>query len=97
MDFEKMNLFAAVEHTDDNKDLEPDLMDMSEQQMMDYMVMAITRELKTAKAFKGGYVLNQLLCDDSRMTHVVNFSEMMRNFLRLRIFLSWIEIFCIIG
>lgn len=73
MDFEKMNLFAAVEHTDDNKDLEPDFMDMSEQQMMDYMVMVITRELKTAKAFKGGYVLNQLLGTDS-MTHDVDFS-----------------------
>ena len=48
--------------------------DASEREMLDYMVLVLTRRLQKPKAFKGGYLLNQLLGRQSRMTHDVDFS-----------------------
>lgn len=70
----RMTLFDSVEHNDDNSSKIKAVSDMSEREMLDYIVMVMSRQLETEKAFKGGYLLNQLLDRDSRMTHDVDFS-----------------------
>lgn len=74
---EEMNLFGSVEHNDDNSDKWQDLPENpTNQDMLDYMALVIARSLDCHKAFKGGYMLNQLLSDYSRMTHDIDFSIM---------------------
>lgn len=70
---EYMNCFSGVNHTDKNEDLPALVGNESDNELLDYMVLAITRRLHTHKAFKGGYMLNQLLEGESRMTHDVDF------------------------
>ncbi|MCM1172519.1 MAG: nucleotidyl transferase AbiEii/AbiGii toxin family protein [Clostridium sp.] len=72
---EEMNLFGSVEHNDDNTDKWVELPDNpTNQDMLDYMVLVIARYVSCDKAFKGGYMLNQLLPSESRMTHDADFS-----------------------
>lgn len=74
---EEMNIFGSVEHNDDNSDRWPDLRENpTNQDMLDYMALVTARFLNCQKAFKGGYMLNQLLGEDSRMTHDIDFSIM---------------------
>lgn len=42
-------------------------------ELLDQMVLMLSQDIECEKAFKGGYMLNQLL-DNSRMTHDVDFS-----------------------
>lgn len=72
---ETMNLFGSVEHNDDNTDKWPDICENpTEQDVLNYMALIIARNLDSMKAFKGGYMLNQILKEDSRMTHDIDFS-----------------------
>ena len=72
--FNDMNVCGAVAHNDDNSDA-PVLPDANDSQgLLDYMVAVLCRRLQTPKAFKGGYLLNQLLQEQSRMTHDIDFS-----------------------
>lgn len=74
---EEMNIFGSVEHNDDNSDKWPDLCENpTNQDMLDYMALVTARFLNCQKAFKGGYMLNQLIADNSRMTHDIDFSIM---------------------
>ena len=74
---EDMNIFGSVEHNDDNTDKWPDLCENpTNQDMLDYMALVTARFLNCQKAFKGGYMLNQLLKEESRMTHDIDFSIM---------------------
>lgn len=70
----EMDLFSNVNHTDDNEDLPAINVNTSSDDLLDYMVIVITRRLQVTKAFKGGYLLNQLLHEHSRATHDVDFS-----------------------
>lgn len=54
-----MNVYAGVEHADDNSDLPALTGNETSNQLLDYMVLVITRRLTIAKAFKGGYMLNK--------------------------------------
>ena len=75
MGLNTMDIFGSVEHNDDNSDKWPALPDNpTSNDLLDYMVMIIARELESEKAFKGGYMMNQLLGGYSRMTHDVDFS-----------------------
>lgn len=47
---------------------------MTEKEMLDYMVLIISEQLSCSQAFKGGYMLNQLLKGHSRTTHDIDFS-----------------------
>lgn len=71
---EEMNVYAGVEHSDNNEDLPILTGNESSQELLDYMVLVICRRLQTNNAFKGGYMLNQLLGEQSRMTHDIVFS-----------------------
>ena len=71
---DNMNVYASVNHNDDNSDLPVLTGAESSQDLLDYMVLVICRRLQTDKAFKGGYLLNQLLGEQSRMTHDIDFS-----------------------
>ena len=69
-----MDVYAAVNHGDDNSDMPVLTGDESSQDLLDYMVLVVCRRLQTTKAFKGGYLLNQLLGEQSRMTSDIDFS-----------------------
>lgn len=69
-----MDAYAGVQHGDNNSDLPPIFPNASNQELLDYMVLALSRRLNVEKAFKGGYMLNQLLGNASRMTRDVDFS-----------------------
>lgn len=72
---EEMNLFGSVEHNDDNSDKWPDLCgNPTNQDLLDYMVLVIARFAGCQLAFKGGYMLNQLLGGESHQTSDVDFS-----------------------
>lgn len=73
-DLNTMTLFGSVEHNEDNSDKIIVTSEMSEREMLDYIVLIMARQLETNKAFKGGYMLNQLLGEGSRMTRDVDFS-----------------------
>jgi hypothetical protein len=71
----KMNIFDSVDNNHEaSEDLPVISKDASDQDMLDYMVLVLSRRLQRPKAFKGGYLLNQLLGNQSRMTHDVDFS-----------------------
>lgn len=67
----KMNIFDSVDNT-----MGADALPKSatSQEALDYMVLVISRRLQRPNAFKGGYLLNQLLGNKSRLTHDVDFS-----------------------
>lgn len=45
------------------------------QQMLDFMVLTVLQNLKDVKlAFKGGWMLNQIIPNESRQTHDIDFS-----------------------
>lgn len=72
---EEMNLFGSVEHNNDNTDKWPDLCDNpTKQDLLDYTALVTARYLNCQKAFKGGYMLNQILGNASRMTQDIDFS-----------------------
>lgn len=72
--FNEMNVYSSVEHTDDNDDI-PVLSGFEENEdLLDYISLVICRRLQIPKAFKGGYLLNQMLGAQSRQTHDVDFS-----------------------
>lgn len=71
---EELNAFSAVQHDDDNNDLPALTGNETTLEVLDYMVIVITRLLTANKAFKGGYMLNKLLGEHSRMTHDIDFS-----------------------
>lgn len=73
-DSEIMDLYASEEHTDDNEDIPVLTGNETDQNLLDYMVLVICRRLQYKKAFKDGYLLNQLLEGDSRMTKDIDFS-----------------------
>ena len=74
---EEMNIFGSVEHNDDNTDKWPDLCENpTNQDMLNYMALIVARYLECQKAFKGGYMMNQILGSDSRLTHDIDFSIM---------------------
>jgi hypothetical protein len=78
-EMESMNLFGSVEHTDDNDDIVlpacvPDASDNNA--MLDYLALTTIRNLQDNSALKGGYLLNQLIGIESRMTHEIDFSIM---------------------
>lgn len=71
-----MDLFAGVIH-DGDEDLDtlpPVKGQSSETEMLDYMVLVLSRFMSCDIAFKGRYMLNKLLQGYSRMTHDVDFS-----------------------
>lgn len=71
----ELNLFGSVEHNDDNSDKWPDICDNpTEQDVLDYIALVLARNIDSMKAFKGGYMLNQILKKDSRLTHDIDFS-----------------------
>lgn len=85
MSTEFVDAFAPVEHSDEKDTSVLHIEDasicnssntMTEREMLDYMVTVLARSLSCATAFKGGYMLNQLLGDTSRLTHDVDFSIM---------------------
>lgn len=70
-----MNILGDVSNTDNTEFELPTITgDESPQEMLDYMLLVLCRRLQTPKAFKDGYLLNQLLNEKSRMTHDVDFS-----------------------
>lgn len=71
---DRMDPYAGISHGDDNCDLPPLFSDADPKELLDYMVLVLSRRLHVEKAFKGGYMLNQLLGSASRMTHDVDFS-----------------------
>lgn len=75
-----MDLFAGEVHNgDEDLDTLPPLSShASETEMLDYMVLVLSRFMSCDAAFKGGYMLNQLLQGYSRMTHDVDFSIAMK-------------------
>jgi predicted nucleotidyltransferase component of viral defense system len=77
-DLDTMDLFGSVEHADDNSDLElPNIVQgATNTEILNYLALVTARNLEIKKAFKGGYMLNQLLGADSRMTHDIDFSIM---------------------
>lgn len=72
----EMDLFAGEVHNgDEDLDTLPPLSSQaSETEMLDYMVLVLSRFMSCDVAFKGGYMLNKLLQGYSRMTHDVDFS-----------------------
>lgn len=72
----EMDLFAGERHNGDEDldTLPPVKSQSSETEMLDYMVLVLSRFMSCDIAFKGGYMLNQLLQGYSRMTHDVAFS-----------------------
>lgn len=77
----RMNLFAGEIHeVDEDKDIMPLLNSQAtETEMLDYMVLVLSKFMSCGVAFKGGYMLNQLLKGYSRMTNDVDFSIGMKN------------------
>ncbi len=69
-----MDAYAGVLHGDDNADMPPLPENADSSELLDYMVLVLSRRLHVEKAFKGGYMLNQLLGNNSRMTYDVDFS-----------------------
>lgn len=70
MGLRKMDMF-----NDMNNDKEmPEFTGASEREMLDYMVLVLARCMSCSMAFKGGYMLNQLLGGNSRRTSDVDFS-----------------------
>lgn len=77
MELDKLDLFGSVNHEDDNSDSSVDLpANATDLDMLDYMALTVARVLTCDKAFKGGYMLNQLLGEDSRLTHDIDLSIM---------------------
>ena len=74
MDADEMDCFGSVHHQDDNSDVPLSQGPKTIEEMLDYMVLVIARCLPAAKAFKGGYMLSQIMAMESRMTHDVDFS-----------------------
>ncbi len=72
----EMDLFAGEVHNgDEDLDTLPPLSSQaSETEMLDYMVLVLSRFMSCDVAFKDGYMLNKLLQGYSRMTHDVDFS-----------------------
>lgn len=75
-DLKNMNLFAGTFHEGDlDLDTLPPLKsEANEQELLDYVVLVLSRFMSCSVAFKGGYMLNQLLQNNSRMTHDVDLS-----------------------
>lgn len=71
-----MDLFGGTAHIGDHDldTLPPVKKDASELELLDYMVLVLSRYMTCSAAFKGGYMLNQLLPITSRLTHDVDFS-----------------------
>lgn len=71
----RMNIFDSVDNNHDaTEDLPVISKDASEQEMLDYMVLVLARQMTCDAAFKGGYMLNQLLGGASRRTRDIDFS-----------------------
>lgn len=68
-----MDAYAGVLHGDDNADMPPLPENADSSELLDYMVLVLSRRLHVEKAFSG-YMLNQLLGNNSRMTYDVDFS-----------------------
>ena len=71
-----MNLFGGIRHEGD-RDLDtlpPIPENCTENELLDYLVLVIARHLSCNVAFKGGYMLNQLIPTFSRVTHDIDFS-----------------------
>ncbi len=71
-----MDIFGGEKHVgDEDLDTMPPLKeDASERELLDYMVLVLSRQMSCSCAFKGGYMLNRLLGGYSRMTHDIGFS-----------------------
>lgn len=71
----KMNIFDSVDNTKEASMILPDISSTAtSQEMLDYMVLVLARQMTCDMAFKGGYMLNQLLGGASRMTRDIDFS-----------------------
>lgn len=66
----RLNMFDDV----NTKEEMPEFTGTSAQEMLDYMVLVLARCMSCSIAFKGGYMLNQLLGGVSRKTADVDFS-----------------------
>lgn len=72
-DLIRMNVFDNTQNSDKVDGL-PKFNGSTEQDMLDYMVLVLSRCMSCAMAFKGGYMLNQLLGGASRRTADIDFS-----------------------
>lgn len=73
---QKMDLFSGVSSdVKTDEDAMPPLKEhATEQELLDYMVLALTRNMTCSAAFKGGYMLNKILGGHSRLTHDIDLS-----------------------
>lgn len=70
----KMDLFD--DSTCKSHELPNVISEPTNQDLLDYMVLVLARYLGSSCAFKGGYMMNQLLREESRMTRDIDFSIM---------------------
>lgn len=71
----KIDLFGGEVHGDNDESSLPPLKETAtEIELLDYMVLVLSRSMSCSRAFKGGYMLNKLLKGSSRMTHDIDFS-----------------------
>jgi hypothetical protein len=70
-----MDLFGGERHEgDEDLDTLPPIKgNATETELLDYMVLVLSRHMSCSCAFKGGYMLNQILSGYSRMTYDVGF------------------------
>ena len=69
------HIFSGVGlRTDDYNNEIPITSESSEQDILDFMAVQFARELRNCIAFKGGYILNQILPTQSRLTRDIDFS-----------------------
>lgn len=73
-DLLRMDVFSNTNSTESTQRM-PKLLGLeSQQEMLDYMVLVLSRYMACSVAFKGGYLLNQLLGNHSRHTTDVDLS-----------------------
>lgn len=71
---EAMSVFDAITFDDNNTEVKKDEKELkTSNDMLDYMALVLSREMSCRVAFKGGYLLNQLL-SQSRLTHDIDLS-----------------------
>lgn len=73
---QKMDLFSGVSSdAKTDEDAMPPLKEQaSDQDLLDYMVLVLARNMTCEAAFKGGYMLNKILGEHSRRTRDIDFS-----------------------
>ena len=74
--YEINGFFSGINHhgDEDLDTLPPIIENSTETDLLDYMVLVLSRYMSCSTAFKGGYTSTQLIPDFSRATHDINFS-----------------------